>query len=126
MKNQNTPIGILINGPFNDQPKLNEIAAHFRTTDFCSKFVSQEGFDINFMSKNWEWNIRFNGKEGWMCLYQDDTTSNVYHLYAYEYEDQILMNPTLSFRVDSISRAKQVIPQVVKKLYHEKIQNYGR
>jgi len=126
MKNQNSPSIRIVQGPINHSETLNQVAIHFRTTDFCSRFVSQDFFTINPVNIFWEWQIRFNDKSGWMVIYQDTQRAHTYHIYAYEYENQILMNPTLSFRVDTISRAKQVIPQVVKNLYHEKIQNYGR
>lgn len=129
MKNQNTPSINIIQGPINivESDFLNKAAEHFRTTDFCSKFVSEEGFSLNEIFGFWEWRIRFNNKDGWMVIYQDRQRKNTFHLFAYEYENQILMIPTLSFRVDNVSRlSKVVIPQVVKNLYHEKIQNYGR
>lgn len=124
MTNQNFPFMRIVQGPITESETLNEVAAHFRTTDFCSNFVSKEGFSINEIGVFWEWQIRFNNKDGWMVIYQDTKRQNTFHIFAYEYEDQNVVSPTLSFRVDTISRAKQVIPQLIKKLYREKIQNY--
>lgn len=124
MKNQTFPVIRIVQGPITESETLNRVADHFRTTDFYSRFVSKEGFSLNPVNIFWEWEIRFNNKSGFMVLYQDTQRAHTYHIYAYEWEDQILMNPTLSFRVDTISRAKQVIPQVIKKLYHDKIQNF--
>lgn len=126
MKNPTFPVIRIHKDPITESETLNRVADHFRTTDFYSRFVSKEGFSINPIYCHWEWEIRFNNKSGFMVLYQSTQTAHTYHIYAYEWEDQILNQPTLSFRVDTISRAKQIIPQVVKNLYHEKIQNYGR
>lgn len=127
MKNQNIPFTAVKRDTFKCSENLNQIAAHFRTTDFSSKFVSEEGFTINWINGQWEWEIRFRGKAGWICLFEHPTTPNVYHLYAYEYEDQNLIEPTMTFRVvGGVEAGKKIVSALVKKFYHERIQNWSK
>lgn len=64
---------------------LNNLSKTFRGHSFYRN-VEKEGFELNYVSWDWEWEIRFKNKSGFM-VFREDGGDLV--LYVYSFDDDL-------------------------------------